>query len=156
MALTTIILILAFGLFLIVVELFFVPGTTFVGIVGALFLLYGIFLSYRDLEVLPATVVLVLSIFITGVVTKVGFKRLANSQFTVKEQIDSRVNEEDYSFLEVGDEGVALSDLRPEGYAMIKDQKIVVHSKGEFISNKSPLEVIRIRDNKVIVKSKSV
>lgn len=156
MTLTTIILILAFGLFLIIIEMFLIPGTTFVGIIGVLFLIYGIFISYRDLEIIPATGLLLASLFLTVLITKYGLKQLSNSEYTVKSQIDSKVNDEDYSFLETGDEGITLSDIRPEGYAMIKDQKVIVYSKGEYINNNTKIEVVRIRDNKVIVKSKLV
>lgn len=156
MSLTAIILILAFGIFLIIIELFLIPGTTFVGIVGALFLIFGIFEAYKNLEIIPATALLIGAIFLTGVITKLGLKRLQESEFTIKEKIDSRVNDEDYSFVQPGDEGLTLSDLRPEGYAMIKDRKVVVSSKGEFLNSNSVVEVIKVKDNKIIVKSKSV
>lgn len=156
MSLTAIILILAFGLFLIIIELFLIPGTTFVGIVGALFLVFGIFEAYKNLEIIPATALLIGAVFLTVVITKFGLKRLQESEFTIKEQIDSRVNDEDYSFVHPGDEGLTLSDLRPEGYAMIKDRKVVVSSKGEFLNSNSVVEVIKVKDNKIIVKSKSV
>lgn len=156
MSLTAIILILAFGIFLIIIELFLIPGTTFVGIVGALFLIFGIFEAYKNLEIIPASALLVGAILLAGVITKFGLKRLQESEFTVKEKIDSRVNDEDYSFVHPGDEGFTLSDLRPEGYAMIKDRKVVVSSKGEFLNSNSVVEVIKVKDNKIIVKSKSV
>ncbi len=152
MGLEIILLILLFGLFLIIVELFFVPGTTVVGILGAIALVVGVYLAYDHLGITKGTIVLLASLFTSSLITYVGIKRLSKSEFTVKTEIDGRVNEFKHEDLEIGDIGKTMSDLRPEGYAMIKEKKIIVHSKGEFIANNVEIVIFKIKDNKIFVK----
>jgi len=51
----------------------------------------------------------------------------------------------------LGEIGEALTQLRPSGYAKIKDDKIDVVADGEFIEKGEKVKVIKVEENKVYV-----
>lgn len=51
-----------------------------------------------------------------------------------------------------GDHGIALTDLRPTGVASLKDNRIDVLTRGEFVMRGTPVEVIEVVGNRVFVR----
>ena len=154
MSITIIIGIILFGLLLIMVEAFLVPGTTIVGLLGLIVVGLGIYQAFLIHGAETGGITLVVALGLTSILTYFGLKNLSKGPFAVKETIDGRVNDEVIEGIEKGDTGKALSDLRPEGKAMINNQRITVFSRGEFISNGSIVVVFNIEGNKIYVKSK--
>lgn len=151
MTLTVVVLLLLVGLILIATEAFLVPGTTFVGGIGLVVLGVGVYYAFQEYGVQTGGAVLLGSALLIGLLTWAGIKRLPNSQFNVKATIDGRVNQFDYSGIEVGDEGITLTALRPEGRAMIRDERVIVYSKGFYIDTDTEVVVVKIKDNKIFV-----
>jgi membrane-bound serine protease (ClpP class) len=52
----------------------------------------------------------------------------------------------------VGEEGVTVSQLRPNGKALINDEKMEVYSLGEYVDINVKVKVIKIADSKIFVK----
>ncbi len=52
----------------------------------------------------------------------------------------------------VGKEGIALSFLRPSGFAQIEGKRVNVVTEGEFIEKNAKIKVCRLRDNNLIVR----
>ncbi|MEZ5004219.1 MAG: NfeD family protein [Chitinophagales bacterium] len=155
MSLTIIALIVLAGLLLISVEVFLVPGTTIVGVFGLIVLGVGVYFAFTEEGVTMGSSILLGSALLVAGLTYFGFKRMENSQFNVKTIIDSKVNTFNYSNIEVGDEGKTLSALRPEGRAMIKEERVIVYSKGFYIDEDTAIVVVKIKDNKIFVEPKS-
>lgn len=155
MTLTLLMIILLIGLLLISVEVFLVPGTTFVGAIGLLVLGIGIYYSFQLYGASTGGAVLIGAALVIGALTAIGLKRIDKSPFNVLAKIDSKVNEFDYSNIAVGDEGITLTALRPEGRAMINDERVIVYSKGFYIDTNTEIKVVRIKDNKIFVEIKS-
>jgi len=72
----------------------------------------------------------------------------------VRAEIDGHVNEFDYSNISVDDIGVTITALRPEGRAMINDERVIVYSKGFYIDTNQEVVVVKIKDNKIFVEPK--
>jgi membrane-bound serine protease (ClpP class) len=53
----------------------------------------------------------------------------------------------------IGLEGVALSDLRPSGTAAFGEERVDVVTEGEFISQGSPLRVLRSEGYRLVVRA---
>ena len=115
MSLTIIAVILLIGFLLVSTEVFIVPGTTFVGIIGLGIIGIGVYYAFKGYGAMTGGGILLGTAVLIGVLTSVGLKRMENSKFNVRAIIDSKVNEYDYSNIEIGDEGVTLTALRPEG-----------------------------------------
>lgn len=155
MSVTVILLVLLVGLLLVVTEVFLVPGTTVVGLIGLLVTGIGVYYGFHDHGFLTGGAMLLGSALAIGLLTAVGIRRLSRSEFNVRTEIDGRVNEFDYSRIQVGDEGVTVTALRPEGRAMINGDRVIVHSKGFYIDTNQPVIVVKVRENKIFVEPKS-
>jgi len=146
-----IISLLAIGLGLIIVELVFIPGTTVVGLLGLIFTIVGIVISYRHFGnnvgfyILMGTSVTAL----TGLFF--SFRSGAWTRFSHKSAIDSRVNEGMLKVLQVGAEGVTRSALRPVGTAEFGDQNYEVRTTGSFLDSGMRVKIIQIQSNQIIV-----
>ncbi|MCP4121891.1 MAG: hypothetical protein GY751_09075 [Bacteroidetes bacterium] len=154
MSLTVIILILVVGLLLVVTEVFLVPGTTIVGAIGLVVLGIGVYYAFRVHGFMIGGTALVGSGLAIILLTSVGIKRLSKSKFNVRAEIDGHVNEYDYSNISERDEGVTVTALRPEGRAMINEERVIVYSKGFYIDTNQAIVVVKIKDNKIFVEPK--
>lgn len=155
MSVAVILLVLLLGLLLVVTEVFLVPGTTVVGIIGLLVTGVGVYYGFHDHGLLTGGAMLLGSALAIGLLTAVGLRRLSRSEFNVRTEIDGRVNEFDYAHIQPGDEGVTVTALRPEGRAMINGDRVIVQSKGFYIDTNQPVIVVKVRDNKIFVEPKS-
>jgi membrane-bound ClpP family serine protease len=154
MSLTIIVVIILIGLLLVSTEIFLVPGSTFVGVIGLVVIGVGVYLGFESHGFTIGAGILVGSGLITGGLTYVGLKRISSSKFTLNDAVDGRVNEFDYSNINIGDEGVTLTALRPEGNAIVKDQKVIVYSKGEYVDAGKNIIVVNIKNNKIFIQPK--
>lgn len=140
-----------FGICLIVIEVIFVPGTTFVGIAGFVCLGFVIYLGYSYFDTTTGNVILI-STFAGSIVSLVlAFKSRAWERFSLKETNTGRFNEDFKIVLTVGDEGTTISSLKPFGKAIFRDKEVEVRSNGEFISENELVKVTRIDSNKIFV-----
>ena len=151
MTLSLIIFFILIGLLFLLVEILVTPGIV-LGVVGLGFISYGIFQTYEAygssignmtlLGVAALTITVVLMALKSGVWSKIASKDTIGSK--AKEDVEQQVR--------VGDQGKALSAMRPSGTALINNIKIEASTEGELIDAGMPLEVIRIEQNKVFIK----
>jgi membrane-bound ClpP family serine protease len=149
--LTIILIILAIGLALTIVELFFIPGTTFVGILGVVFSIAGIVIAYQHfgaeigLYILLSTTAIKLGILYWSLNIK------AWTKFSLKSAITSRVNEDRVEGLNIGETGVAVTTLRPFGKAEFNNRQLEVKTTGPYLENGAAIRIREITDNQIIV-----
>lgn len=152
MDLITVLILILIGLVLLLVELIFLPGTTFIGILGFLILAVGVWLGYEKLGMAQGHVILSVALVLSIAIVAFSFKADVWSKFALKDVNHSRVNENIKSKLQAGDIGRTLSALRPSGTAMFEDQPYEVHTNGEFLNAGTTVIITRINHHKVIVK----
>jgi membrane-bound ClpP family serine protease len=146
-----ILLLLLFGLVLMIVEVIFIPGTTIFGIFGFIAALIGIYLSFRHLGNSTGLSVLTGFALITLVALYFSFKTDVWRRFALNTSIESRVNDDNKFLLSVGDEGKAISALRPSGKAEFNNNVVEVHTMGTFLDVGCTIRVVRLDDNKIFV-----
>jgi membrane-bound ClpP family serine protease len=151
----TIILLIGIGLALIIVELIFVPGTTIVGILGFLLTAVGIWIAYAALGPDTGHIILGATVLIAVVAFFYSFRTDAWSRFALTETIDSRVNEEYVHGLALGETGLTVSALRPQGTAIFNGHHHEVQTKGEFLSPNTTIQIIKLSQHKIIVEEVS-
>ncbi|SIT89817.1 NfeD family protein [Pontibacter indicus] len=149
----TVVLLIVIGLVLIVVELIFVPGFTIVGILGFLLVAVGVWISYAALGTETGHLVLAGSVLAGGLTIFYSFRSDAWSRFALKDSNKSRVNEENPHLLEVGEEGITVSALRPQGTAIFKERRHEVQTAGTFLPPNTPVRIIKIVANKITVEA---
>ncbi len=102
----------------------------------------GIGFILADLVIIPIVVIF-------------GFKALAKSSVTLKKRLSSKqgVSVQNSSLMHyIGMEGVAVTDLRPSGIAMIAKERLDVVTEGKYLAKDSPLIVVSVTGNQIIVK----
>ncbi len=149
----TIISIITFGIFLLVVEVFLLPGTTVAGIVGTIVIIAGILLSYGNLGAAAGNLSLIISLIITVVLFIIGYKTLNSKGVALDDELTGKVNtlEDDFD-LALDDQGMAYGDIKPTGKAIFKHKIYNVRTNGEFIPDNATIEIIDIYRNQITVK----
>lgn len=147
----TVISLILFGLFLIIAEIIFVPGTTIVGILGFLFIIVGVGLSFSYFGSETGWTTVGVSAAFSGLILYYSFKTNIWGRFSLKSSINSKVNEGDLDLLTVGMEGQAVSALRPIGKASLGDKIYEVKTLGGYLDSGSPVRVLKIISNQIIV-----
>jgi membrane-bound ClpP family serine protease len=142
------------GIALIVVEIIFVPGTTVVGILGFAMAIGGIVMSFNAFGTRTGYTVAGITALATGLTLFWSLRTKPWRKLSLQSAIDSRVNEGALDDIKVGDEGVAVSALRPSGKAEIGGKMYEVTTLGNFASAGTPLKVIRISSHQIVVEPK--
>src|SRR5262245_1485245 len=138
---TTVISLILFGLLLLIAEIIFVPGTTVVGLVGFIFMAIGVGLSFRYFGSETGWIIVGGAAVASGLLLYLAFKANVWSKFALKSSIDSKVNEGALSELKTGQEGMALSTLRPVGKADVSGKIYEVKTNGEYIESGTRIRI---------------
>jgi membrane-bound ClpP family serine protease len=153
MSLMLILVIILIGLIFLFVEVFLIPGTSVLAILGFLVIGIGVFLGYKEYGNTTGNLLTVASIAGAGLTMYIGYKRVQSKKWGLHTVVDGKVNTFDFSGYQVGEQGVAASDIRPEGKAVFSnDRRTNVYSMGEFISAGTPIEILRIQHDKIYIK----
>lgn len=145
---------LVVGIFLIILEIFFLPGITIAGIASILFLAGAIYYAFSELGSTEGFVVLAVSVMavITAIIWFMRSKTL--TKMSLHTEIDSVAPTLIDSHIKVGDTGVTLSRLNPMGQIIIGNEKIEAKSLDGFIDENQPVVVEKVENTNVIVRLK--
>jgi membrane-bound ClpP family serine protease len=142
---------LLIGLALIVVELLFIPGTTVVGLLGLIFTVTGIVISYSHFGNDVGFYILLGTLATTILAFVYSFRSGAWSRFSLKSSSEGKVNEGMIQNLHIGDEGLTNSTLRPFGKATFNDKTIEVKTSGDYVEQGQKVKIIHIELNQITV-----
>ncbi|HTF19078.1 MAG TPA: NfeD family protein [Chryseolinea sp.] len=146
-----VIALLLIGLVLILIELVFIPGTTVVGLLGLAFSIVGIVVCYQHLGEKTGLYVLIGMSCVTLAGLFYSFRSGVWSRFSLKSSIDSRVNEGLLASVHVGDEGIALSSLRPMGKAEFHEKAFEVKTSGGYVVSGERVKITQIELHQIVV-----
>ncbi|MDX2001629.1 MAG: NfeD family protein [Chitinophagales bacterium] len=153
MDVSSIISIIAAGIILVLVEIFLIPGTTIMGIIGYAMIVVGVVLSYTQFPnsnighfTLAGTSIA------TGILLYLSYKVYTSRRLSLNEVIDGRVNVLEDGLVQTGDIGKAVTFLRPHGKADFGDNRLEVFAQDEYIDAGTEVTVIKIENNKIFVK----
>ncbi|MDE0471122.1 MAG: nodulation protein NfeD [Ekhidna sp.] len=140
-----------FGTFLMVAEIIFVPGTTVIGILGAIFSFYCIYLGYDYYGPATGTLILIGAVMLNIFALVIAFKSKSWERFSLKNTMKGKFNDDTKCDIKEGDKGMTISSLKPIGKAIFGSNEIEVRSEGGFITENIEVEVKRIDSSKIIV-----
>ena len=146
-----IILLILVGIIMLILEILILPGLI-AGIIGALMILGGIWYSFHELGNTAGTIVALSTLTVTLATIYLAFRYNVWRRFSLQQSSDSKIERVDEMDIKIGDQGKALSVLRPMGTAVFNNKKIEVQSLGEMIEANATIEVIEVLTNKLIVK----
>lgn len=144
-------LLIVAGITLLIVEVVFIPGTTVVGLLGLIFLAAGVSFSYSHYGAETGFYILLLSLLAFAFALYWSFRKGAWKKFSLKQSIESRVNEGITQFLRAGIEGVATSALRPAGSAEFDGKIFEVTTHGDYLAAGSRIRIVEIQGSTIIV-----
>ena len=161
------------GIALLIIEIFAIPGFGVVGISGIVMMGLGLVLSMQDFvvpelpwqwDLLGRNILLVAGNLIAGFIIfgilaflipkYTPFKRLTLSlnQDAEKGFTSQEASVEDEL---LGQEGIAVTVLRPSGKADIAGKILQVMTSGEFIGKGTPIVVSEVNGNRIVVKERT-
>ena len=152
-SLTIIVALILIGLILLAVELFLIPGTTIVGILGLLFTVGGVISSFTSLGTNIGFLVLGISVVGAGLMLYFGLKGNVWQKFSLKGQINSKFNEDVEMTVSMSEEGKTISALRPMGKAEFRNGIVEVRSMGGYLPTNTKVRVIKIQDKIIMVEA---
>jgi membrane-bound ClpP family serine protease len=147
----TVISLIVIGIVLIIVEIIFVPGTTVVGIMGGILAAIGVVLSFNHFGDTIGWLTLASTALLSGIMFYWSLRSRAWERFSLKSSIDGRVNEVDTKSLRVGEEGKAISALRPVGKAELGGKFLEVTTLGSYIDTGTRIKIVRVSSNQIVV-----
>jgi membrane-bound serine protease (ClpP class) len=153
------------GLVLVGVEVFLIPGFGFFGIIGALGIIAGLYMSLMgslptSADFTRAGLVLSTSVLLVAVTAWVmirslpGSSRLAKSGIFLLQRTDRSIGFESARRRSdlVGVTGKAITDLRPSGTGLFGDERIDVVSESEWITEGTPIRVVSAEGYRHVVR----
>ena len=143
------------GLILIAIELLFIPGITYFGIIGSIVLILGMIFAFIYLPLSIAALLLLISVVIVIGLFILVFKFGFRTSLSLKEK--ENFNEGYKSFSGeyndlLGVIGKAVTDLRPAGKILVNDRLISAVTFGDYIEKNQDIKITKIEGNKIIVK----
>ena len=144
-----IVLLFALGLSLIVAEIFLVGVV--LGLIGLACMLVSIYFGFEKSAGLGWTLVAIAaaSVPVLAFVWVKVINRVLAMKFTQTGYTSAQMQYKDL----VGQEGVALTTLRPAGMARFGEKKVDVVSEGEVVDRDSRVRVVEVKGNRVVVRA---
>lgn len=140
------------GLVLLALEVV-LPGLV-AGAAGLLCLLGGVILAYRDHGIVTGhiTLMTVIALLVAGFFAWLRFfptSRLGRRFVSDSQVGEIRAEQPDL----VGQEGTAVTTLRPSGTALIDGRRVDVVTEGAMVERGSPLRVVAVEGLRVVVRA---
>lgn len=159
------------GIVLLALEFFVLPGFGIAGIAGFICICLGMILSFQDFvvpdpqlpwqkEIMLKNAVLVIGSYLIALIASLLFMRyllprlgsVVKGPYLADNLAGAHVNAQKEHKVRVGDEGTALTFLRPSGKVSIGDEVVDVVSEGDFIEQGSRVVISGIAGNRIVVK----
>lgn len=141
------------GIALIVVEVLFIPGTTFVGLLGFLLMAVGVWYAFNEYGSKVGILTASGSIVFLVLIFYWGYKKKVWRKFALNTENDAKIIPMAIQNLQVGQEGITISALRPSGIAEFANNRVEVQTFGELIDAGKKVKIVEIKGNEVFVTS---
>jgi membrane-bound ClpP family serine protease len=149
---TWIIILMLIGLLLLFYEVYFIPGTSLLGVIGGISCIFAIVIIFRKFGHIPGYIslfLLVLAVFIlilTGARNKV-WQRISNRNI-----LSGKSNIVEQDDIKQGLTGYAITNIHPIGTGRFNENNYIVQTDGVSIQKGTQIEVVKVNVTKIIVK----
>jgi len=151
MTLATVLVLIIFGLTLIIIELFLIPGSTVIGFAGFAMACIGVYGSFEVFGFYGG----IGTALLTGAVSLIGLiiavKKKIWKKFALNNAIEEKVATQDQSLLKINQEGITMSALRPAGTVSFHDVYFEVFSTSSFVEVGQKVKITSLNTNKIFV-----
>ena len=142
------------GVIVIIAEII-LPSGGILSVLAAGIFAYSLYVVFHDVSVSAGFVFVTADVIMIPILVIVGLKLLAKSPVTLRTTLSSKEGgtsqpSELDKFL--GMEGIAVTDLRPAGTAVINGKRVDVVSRGEYLDKDSRIVVSSVTGNQIVVR----
>ena len=152
MTILIILLLIALGIILLLLEFAVIPGFTVFGVGGIALLGYSVYLAFVHYGNLAGILTVIFLITLIPILFFKFLKSKAGKKMQLDSKITGIVDALEKERFKVGDQGKAISRLAPIGKVEINSHIVEGKSTGDFIDDGATIEVVSLQDNKLIVK----
>lgn len=149
---TLIIVLIIIGLLFLLLEILVIPGTTFVGAIGIISMVIGIWQAYEVYGATAGHLTLLATLLFSAFGVYYSLRGNTWKKAMLSSSIDSQVNTLNIEEIAPGMKGKTVSRLAPMGKAIFNDKYYEVQSASGFIDENTEIEIIRIENNKIFIK----
>lgn len=149
-----IVLLILLGLLLLIMEFFVLPGITFAGLGGVLFIGVGIYMAYQQFGTIGGNLTLIATLGVAIFTIVWSLRSGTWNNLMLNASVDSKVEVKKDDDIKVGDQGYAITRLNPIGKANINNIIIEAQCPGQFVDENTLLEVLKVFKTYIIVKPK--
>lgn len=141
------------GMLVIIAEIF-IPSLGLLTVIALGIFFYSLYLVFTTISTTAGMIFTGMDLILLPVLLVFGMKILAKSPLALKQELSRQggvvsQTPELKGYLRM--KGVAVTDLRPAGVAMINAQRVDVVTDGEYIEVDTPIVVIGVTGNRIIV-----
>ena len=147
-----VIVLIAVGILLLLLEVLVIPGTGFAGIAGFALIVGGIWTAYSKLGTSTGNIVLIITIVVNVIAIWAGVRSKTWKKAALESTIDGKVNTINEMDFKIGDKGKTISRCTPIGKAEFDNKFVEVDARGEFIDPNTNVEIIKIDNSKIYIK----
>ena len=144
-------LLVLFATVMMVLEVVFIPGFGFTGVLGMLSMIGSVFYAFVQLGSVAGWITLLVVVMVCISLFLWALYGNSLDKMALKKNIVSKVNEQDMAMFAVGDRGVTRTRLALIGEALIKDKVVEVKSESGFINENEEIEIVRISGDSLFV-----
>jgi len=144
-------ILLLFGVGLMLVEIFLVPGLSIAGIGGVLFLFGGIYYAYAFIGPDAGHITFIASVVLMAVAVWIFLRSRALEKMSLKTNIEAKNDPLQGVNVQAGDEGFSISRLAPMGKVRVNGQVVEAKAIDDFIDQDTPVKIIKVQSTNVLV-----
>jgi len=149
------------GFFLLLAEIFLIPGFGLTGISGIIAILTSIFLTFGNIIQATYSILIALGFTIVGFFLLIRYIPATRTWrkfilFTKQEkELGYSVGIKNSKRL-IGKEGIAITPLRPSGMVEVNGEKLNAITRGEYVDSNTKIKIISVEGNKIVVEAVDV
>ena len=147
-----IILLVALGVFFLVVELIFLPGVTLGTALSVVSYGVAIYLTFTRFGVVGGVIAIGVVLLLSIVATILSLRAKTWQRLALNNKIESQSSTSPETLVKVGAKGVALSRISPMGKVRIDGKEYEAKSDGTYIDQRSEVELVGFENFTVVVK----
>lgn len=148
-----IVVLLAIAIFLLILELFFLPGLSVAGFLSIVFYGVALYYAFTHMGMVVGMVALTIAILLTILIIWYFMRSRTLDRMSLHTNIDATAPTEVDSTIQVGDVGTTLSRLNPMGRVLIGNTTAEARAI-DFIEENTPVVVTKIERTTIFVEPK--
>ena len=141
------------GIAVVIAEII-LPSAGLLAILALALFGYSLHLVFHDISATAGMILAAADLVMIPTLVLVGIKMLARSPVTLRTELSSKLGVSAQSpelDRYLGQEGKALTDLRPAGMASIAEARVDVVTRGEYVDKGCELVVLAVTANQIVV-----